>query len=607
MADDTQAGSGWEAAAQPEAGTSPGPGTQPYAQSQQSAPSDPKPPAGPMATTETPSTGQVPEVSAGEQPPVVLTPLKQGGILGVVQNIADALTGRTRPELAKDQDGNTYVKQNSLTKGQQWARIGAGIVAGAAKGLAAGRGNNLGAAAGAGFDEGQRERQQQEQQQKDMTAEARQRTLDNANNQMLQMNRAEQAWKASRLKVVAGQEDVKFEQGQIDRLVQQGGRVLGTAQHAADIGNILKVQPDVMAKMIQDHQLELKTAHNEDGTVAGITAVLMPAGHRDQIVPAGTTGHHWNAVTQKMEEFKYSDPQTQGTFDDNETAAGNAREKFNNEKAEQELKAQQAAAAKERARVIPSEILKNNAEAARAFAAAAKDKTLGKDDPQVAQLGEAIARGGISVDMIPGFSKNKAAIEAYLSEHHPNLDQKSAFLTGEERKRGDLSRNALHNLDTIDQIVSRRPDLVDYINGRVSQGKHIVGTNDPDLAAMNTALDNYALAATGAHGIRAVQARVDTRGALLNDFKNGPKAIKSSINTARGSLRDLASAGQPRGLDGNLYVYKQGAPAGPVTPPQTTAQAAGVPPGKFPATVNGQIVGYADDANGKNYIALGAK
>src|ERR1700693_2118298 len=80
--------------------------------------------AAPVPTqSSAPSTAQIPQQAAPDyQPPTVLTPQKPGGILGVVQNIADALTGTTRPEIATDQQGNKDVKQSSLTHGQPWAR-----------------------------------------------------------------------------------------------------------------------------------------------------------------------------------------------------------------------------------------------------------------------------------------------------------------------------------------------------------------------------------------------------------------------------------------------------------------------------------------------------
>ena len=138
-------------------------------------------------------------------------------------------------------------------------------------------------------------------------------------------------------------------------------------------------------------------------------------------------------------------------------------------------------------------------------------------------------------------------------------------LTGEERKRKDLATNAVNNLGIIQATLQRRPDLLGVIQGRISQGRELAGTNDADLTAVSEALDNYALAATGAHGIRAVQARADAKQALLNGFKNGSAGVNSSINTARQSLQEFAALGKPRGLDGSPYIYKTG---GQGQPPQ---------------------------------------
>lgn len=175
----------------------------------------------------------------------------------------------------------------------------------------------------------------------------------------------------------------------------------------------------------------------------------------------------------------------------------------------------------------------------------------GGDPNYISSLGDSIAAGKGTIDQV-GY-RDKTAVESYLSQKHPDLDQNSVMLTGEERKRRDLANNALHNLDTIQQTIQKRPDLVGMIQGRVSHGQTLAGTNDPDLATVNTALDNYALAGTGAHGIRAVQARVDARDALLNGLKNGPDALNASIETSRSSLKNLASAGSPHRTDGTPY------------------------------------------------------
>lgn len=95
--------------------------------------------------------------------------------MGVIDNIADALTGRTTPEVGTDQFGNKYVKQDTLTHGQQWMRIAGEALHGAAAGLAAGKGaGNQGRAPLAGYEAAQQDDAQRRAQEQQMTTQARQ-------------------------------------------------------------------------------------------------------------------------------------------------------------------------------------------------------------------------------------------------------------------------------------------------------------------------------------------------------------------------------------------------------------------------------------------------
>lgn len=171
----------------------------------------------------------------------------------------------------------------------------------------------------------------------------------------------------------------------------------------------------------------------------------------------------------------------------------------------------------------------------------------------VPELGEAIAKGLLTEDQIPGFAKLKPQVQAYLAKQHPDLDQSSVQLDGQERRLRDLSRNAEHNLQIIGQVISRRPDLLGVVQGRLTRGEQLIGTDDPDLGTLATAIDNYGLAATGAHSVRAEAARKDAKEALLNGFKNGPQAAQAAIESAHGSLDQFANLGRPRRVDGSLY------------------------------------------------------
>jgi len=600
---------GWDAASGLDQSSASAPAqasaTPPADQSATAQPATPGQPAAPSATSAAASTPAA--------APVVVTSNKRPGIAGVVDSIADALAGKTTPEIGTDANGNQYVKQVSQSRGQQWIRIGAGLVGDAAKGMAAGKGRNPGAAAAAGFDAGQQQQQQAAQQ----TGEAQKQILANANYQKLRMDTAEQAWHLSAMQHEATQHDVEFAQGQEDRLMKvDGASLLGTADSPNDIDKILKVDPNVMESMIKNHRIEILPHYNADGTAAGIRVFKMPDGYRSTIEPAGSTFHTFDSTTGQYTTHQTSEPITAGELDDYETSAANSAQKFKidqanlaQKQAETEQKQAETGEAKANtvkttaeATKVPSEIAENKGRTAEAYANAQKALAEGKklsatdaNDPNVATLGEAIARGSLTEDQIPGFGKMKPAVEAYLAQHHPNLDQKSTFLDASERKQVNLASNSLENINHIDEILQRRPDLIGVINGRITQGKLGAGTNDKDLGYIEEAMDNFGLATTGTHGTKAQAAREDARTALLNGFKNGPQAVQGAISAARNSLNNLASAGKPRGINGQPYVYgPQGSAAQPAQTKAPIAPPAGAPAGASQVwhDAQGKILGY---------------
>lgn len=596
---ETAGAGGWDAAATP-----PAPQSAPVTPQPPSASQPSQSPAAPPMTTPTgaaPGSTPSPVVPAQAQP-VVVTSQKAPGIMGVVDSIADALVGKTKPEIGTDAQGNQYVKQQTMSRGQQWIRIGAGLVGGAAKGFAAGKGRNPGAAAAAGFDQGQ-------QQAKDaaaQTPELQKQILANANYQKLRMDAAEQSWHLTAMQHEASEHDVQFAQGQEDRLMKvDGATLLGTAASPNDIEKILHADPDVMKSMIQNHQIEILPHYNADGTAAGIRVFKMPDGYRKTIEPAGTTFHTFDSTTGQYVEHKSSEPLTAGEVDDYETSAGNAAQKFKLDQANIAQKAAETEQAKANASKVPSEIAESKARTTEAYANAQKSiaeankqKTLAADDPSIANLGELAAKGGLTEDQISKFGKGTlGAVQNYLAEHHSNLDQTSIFLTANDRKQRTLAGNSLENINHIDEILKRRPDLIGVLNGRITQGKIGAGTNDKDLGYIEEAIDNFGLATTGTHGTRAQAAREDARKALINGFKNGPQAVQGAIEAARNSLGNLASVGKPRGLNGSPYAYNQQPQGSSSQQPQAKTPIA--PPAGAPAGASqvwhdaqGKVVGY---------------
>jgi len=360
-----------------------------------------------------------------------VTSQKAPGILGVVDSIADALVGKTKPEIGTDSQGNQYVKQQTMSRGQQWVRIGAGLVGGAAKGFAAGKGRNPGAAAAAGFDQGQ-------QQSKDAAAQTpalQKQILANANYQKLRMDAAEQSWHLTAMKHEATEHDVTFAQGQEDRLMKvDGASLLGTAANPNDIDKILKVDPNVMKSMIQTHQIEILPHYNPDGTSAGIRVFKMPDGYRKTIEPAGTVFHTFDSTTGQYAEHKSSEPLTAGEVDDYETAAGNAAQKFKLDQANIAQKAAETDKAKADAgkatadaTKVPSEIAENKARTTQAYSAAAKDSAEAKqlnqasDQQTIQSNAQQMVEGQIDPSNL---SKRSKSYDATLAAANAYSEQK---------------------------------------------------------------------------------------------------------------------------------------------------------------------------------------
>lgn len=107
--------------------------------------------------------------------------------------------------------------------------------------------------------------------------------------------------------------------------------------------------------------------------------------------------------------------------------------------------------------------------------------------------------------------------------------------TADEQKRADLVTNLNENLDTLEEIVNRRPDLFGKVAGRMTKLKEWMGSDDPDVAALKGIEDRIGMVAQSSHGMRSAQHVEASANSLLNGFKNGSDAMKRAISDARAS------------------------------------------------------------------------
>jgi hypothetical protein len=422
-------GGDWEAAAQPAAPQQPAAAQTPNPAS--GGPSTPA--AGSQAQagvqpTDAKRTDTIPSQPAPVQPALV-TSQKRGGLLGVMDDIANALTGKTTPEIGTDADGNKYVKQDTLSRGQQWVRIGAGLLGGAAKGWAAGKGRNPGAAAAAGFDQGQQMRQQEQQAQTDVSNQVDKENLARANMQKLNMDMAEHSWNLTYMQHKAMQEDIDFNQKQVDRLTKpvseggEGGQILGIMRNPNDIDQIMKVDPNVWDALINKGTIRNPPHYDADGKVDGNYVIKMPTGYGSGLHPPGQEFQTLDPATGKPVVSKTSDWTTDMDLDTLHMAYNVNKAKYDHDKAQQDLQASETAEHNANATKVPSEIAKNAGETAQARAGAVRDYAgAAKDmeDVKTAKGKEAQAGDPALVDSI-GTGKIVSERMAYLLSRNPQL------------------------------------------------------------------------------------------------------------------------------------------------------------------------------------------
>lgn len=120
--------------------------------------------------------------------------------------------------------------------------------------------------------------------------------------------------------------------------------------------------------------------------------------------------------------------------------------------------------------------------------------------------------------------------------------------TADETRRADLARNMNENLDQLEDIAKRRPDLFGKVAGRMTSLRNAIGTNDPDVAALQTIKEQMGMAMVGAHAMRNAQHVEAAARSIMNNFTNAPEAMAGAIKVARDSLGTFQQdAGEQQG------------------------------------------------------------
>lgn len=171
------------------------------------------------------------------------------------------------------------------------------------------------------------------------------------------------------------------------------------------------------------------------------------------------------------------------------------------------------------------EFVKKNPNATVAQAIAAYTAATQKPEREPRQL--AVTPDGKIVELRPGMTVPAGTRSLAAEEKGPTAD---------ETRRADLARNMNENLDQLEDLLTRRPDLFGPVAGRVTGLKEMIGTSDPDVAALKTIAEQMGMAMVGAHAMRNAQHVETAARAITNSFHNDPVAIKQAVKIARQSL-----------------------------------------------------------------------
>jgi hypothetical protein len=109
--------------------------------------------------------------------------------------------------------------------------------------------------------------------------------------------------------------------------------------------------------------------------------------------------------------------------------------------------------------------------------------------------------------------------------------------TADEQRRADLAENLNENLNTLEDVAKRRPDLFGPMAGRITQMRGAIGTGDKDIATLETIKHQIGMAQISAHGMRSAHGIEAAADSILNNLHNQPEAVMSNIQAVRNSIK----------------------------------------------------------------------
>jgi hypothetical protein len=135
----------------------------------------------------------------------------------------------------------------------------------------------------------------------------------------------------------------------------------------------------------------------------------------------------------------------------------------------------------------------------------------------------------------------RTAMLAMARERLNETEAKGAKPTADEQRRADLSDNLTENLDALEGIIQRRPELFGPLAGRWTELRGKFGSDDADIGALQTIEHQIGMAQISAHGMRSAMGIQGAADSIMNHLHSSPGAMLGAINAARKSVQTFRS------------------------------------------------------------------
>lgn len=112
--------------------------------------------------------------------------------------------------------------------------------------------------------------------------------------------------------------------------------------------------------------------------------------------------------------------------------------------------------------------------------------------------------------------------------------------TADEQKRADMAENLNENLDDLEDIAKRRPELFGPLAGRWTELKGKFGSDDPDIAKLQVIEHQVGMVQQSTHGMRSSQGVQASADSILNHLHSKSPALLAAIGEARKSAKTFS-------------------------------------------------------------------